>query len=607
MSAHIIYGNVSMARAHTDSGWYPVAKQVGEFVNDQAKRTDIVAAVGGEVGAGAPACFYPALAEVQINTGKVRLGHPDKVDMADELWCLEHAAAVGAMTHEAAHARHTFFDPAELVKDFGATKRIVDVITTLEEPRIEAMSIRWHPENRPFLRGCAMEIVAKDFQIGDTRYGAATAAGLLLARVDAGVLSRGEVREHRKAIRAVLGDDTLNALEPLWQRFLMLRDTDYAGQVEVAQEWLVVLGEDPENDEGLAGESMIGVPLPGSPGGSPKPGEGGDEDGEGEGDGTPQGFGDRIKAGTRKAASKMDEAMVEAAHAERRARARAEAKADADRRAEGKAEHEGASGTHGFSPDGFSHYTGVRRPRADERRAANVLGRELERLIYHDRVVIKTGAPMPPGRLRSRVAVEAAAARSAGRHFEGDMWRGKRRKRVESTTLKVGFLGDISGSMGEAQEPLASSQWVVSTAGSNIDAEVASVHFGNKVHAVAPRGYRERGVRLFRAADGWEVFRSAALTIDHELNLLDGRGARVLVIASDGVFVNAEDWLFARAFIPLAQRKGVAVIFLDFTNSMDKGSYGATVVDCAGLMPAQVATLVGRACIQEVQRMDQIE
>ena len=74
-----------------------------------------------------------------------------------------------------------------------------------------------------------MEIVGRDFHIGDTRYGAATAAGLLLARVDAKVLTKAEVRTFRTDIRKVLGDDTLDALTPLWQRFLRLADRDYEG------------------------------------------------------------------------------------------------------------------------------------------------------------------------------------------------------------------------------------------------------------------------------------------------------------------------------------------------------------------------------------------
>jgi hypothetical protein len=182
---------------------------------------------------------------------------------------------------------------------------VLDVITTLEEPRIEAQGVRHAPDDRIFFRGCALDIVSKDFHIPDSRYGAATAAGLLLARVDANVLTKTEVRGFRKDILAVLGAETLDALEPLWQRFLRLWDTDYAGMVEVAQQWLEVLGEDPEDESDLAGESMMGEPLPGAGDGEGEgegsgagegdsEGEGGEGDGEGEGDKSAEGFGDKI-------------------------------------------------------------------------------------------------------------------------------------------------------------------------------------------------------------------------------------------------------------------------------------------------------------------------
>jgi len=186
------------------------------------------------------------------------------------------------------------------------------------------------------------------------------------------------------------------------------------------------------------------------------------------------------------------------------------------------------------------------------------------------------------------------------------IWSGKRRRKVESTPLTIGFLGDISGSMSAAMEPLASSQWVVSTAGAHVDAKVASVHFGDRVHGITPAGVREKDVRLFIPADGSEAFKDAALAIDKELTLLDGRGARLLFIASDGQYVNGTDMNYAATWIPLAKRKGVAVIYLNFLGSMNPtGVAGAKVVNCFGKSPAEVAALVGKIAIAEVRKIDQ--
>jgi beta-phosphoglucomutase-like phosphatase (HAD superfamily) len=111
-------------------------------------------------------------------------------------------------------------------------------------------------------------------------------------------------------------------------------------------------------------------------------------------------------------------------------------------------------------------------------------------------------------------------------------------------------------------------------------------------------------VRLFGAWDGSEAFRDAALALDRELNLLDGSGARLVFIASDGVFVDDKHRAYAQTWVPLAQRRGVGVFFLDFTRSMGFGTYGATKIDCKGKTAAEVAQIVGRAAIKEMRRID---
>jgi hypothetical protein len=301
---------------------------------------------------------------------------------------------------------------------------------------------------------------------------------------------------------------------------------------------------------------------------------------------------------------------VEARGEERAERRKAERAADAARRAESEREHDksfgkASKGVHGFTPDGFAHLVGTRKPSADERRAAKALATALERIDYRDRAVQRKASVVPPGRLRGRMAVQADAYAEQGRDStDVAIWSSKRRVKVDSTPLTIGFAVDISGSMSAAMEPLGSTQWVVSTAGAHIDAKVATAHFGDRVHAVAPAGYRETAVRQFYPGDGSEVFKGAALALDKELNLLDGRGARILFVASDGCFVVDSEARYARTFVPLAQRKGVAVIFLDFTHDMSYGNYGAKVIDCYGKSPAEVAALVGRAAIAEVRKMD---
>ena len=84
-------------------------------------------------------------------------------------------------------------------------------------------------------------------------------------------------------------------------------------------------------------------------------------------------------------------------------------------------------------------------------------------------------------------------------------------------------------------------------------------------------------------------------------------GWTVLALDASGPALEAvRDGLGAaeERFVPLAIRKGVAVLFLDFTGYMHS-SYGATKVDCTSLSPTQVAMLVGKAAAQEMRRVDQ--
>lgn len=605
--AHIRYESGVASIAHSDAGWYDVAAQVGKHANTAARRSDITAVVSKTCGHGAPACFIPSLAELHLNTSILPFGRPERVDLSDRLWRLEHAPAVGALFHEAAHAKHTRWD-MDAFTDLGASKRMIDVIVTLEEPRIERNAVLAERDALPFIRSCAMDIVAKDFKVADTPYGASVAAGLLLARVDAGVLTKAEVAPIRTAVLDVLDADVLDVLEPLWQRFLRLYDTDYAGMVSVAREWLEALGMDPDAPEGEGEGEDDGADL----GAGALFGEG---DGDGEGDGEGEGRGcegegsskpsmsERIAARGRKIASKVDESIAESRGEERAERRRAERKADAERAAESKAPHGKAFGGHGYGSGGGAHLSGTRKPTDDERRAARRLSRQLEDLHFHDRVVHKRTTAVPPGRLRGRAAVAQAAAISDGRNYDGDLWKGKVRRVVDATPLSVGLLVDISGSMGAAMGPLASTQWVLSTAGAHIDAKVSTVHFGEKVHGVLRSGTKEKDVRLFTARDGHEAFRDAALALDRELGLLDGRGARLLVVLSDGEFVSAPHREYAEKFIPLAIRKGVAVMFLDFTGYCST-TYGATKVNVMGLSPTEVAALVGKAAADEMRRVD---
>ena len=103
--AHIKPQELSRSKIKTPSDWLGVGYEITQLVNAWSDRTDLVALLGTEAGQGAPACFLPALAEVEVNT-KVAFGEITTPNMIDDLTKrknqYEFAKAVGAIRQ-----RHT--------------------------------------------------------------------------------------------------------------------------------------------------------------------------------------------------------------------------------------------------------------------------------------------------------------------------------------------------------------------------------------------------------------------------------------------------------------------------------------------------------------------
>src|SRR6478672_3695422 len=143
------------------------------------------------------------------------------------------------------------------------TPREIDVLTMLEESRIEYWITKRNPMLKKYLRRMALEIVNKDFKVADTRYGASVGAALTVARVDAGSVSRAAGKRFGKLLREKLDLATLTGLRALWleyQRlsFDSLYDFPFYQAKRIAADWiaLVVDPDDDKNDD-LATEIMI--------------------------------------------------------------------------------------------------------------------------------------------------------------------------------------------------------------------------------------------------------------------------------------------------------------------------------------------------------------
>lgn len=581
---HLIMGEKSRFDK-TPKEWLKVGSQINDLVNEFAGRHDIVTFIGEGAGHGSPACYVPAIAEMEVNvelafgegTNPVFIG-----DLTQRKVQFDHPVAVGAVMHEAFHAKHSTLD---LLLGISKVKDsfIRLLCTMFEETRIESRAIKALPKNRAFLRACALRLVLGDLKEDEdfTARGIQAFSQLMLlslARVDAGVLDDEDVEIIHDAAVKLFGTDVLAKLRNIWCRAQRHNnDRDCQPLVKLAEEWIKVL-EDADFDPSAEGEipdwlqellkAMVGEGQPGD-------GDG-DEEGEGSGgsgSGEPGSEGEPGKGSGRGLLDDMAEDTELDAQSEANGQAVQEvreAKAEEmNAAAKESKEHQAESGKvfgRGTGPAGFSTSSRLQRerpPTAAERAAAVALSKQLEKARYRDRVVVKRSSMVPPGRLNARKAVAAAEQKSRGAEVTVETWARKQRKHTEDPTLTIGVMVDISGSMGMAMEPMASTAWILPEAARRVQGKCAMVYYGNDVFPVLKPGQHHKNVQVYNAPDGTERFDKAFKAMDGTLNLLNSTGARLLVIVSD-LYYQPHEVEAVHKWMRRCREAGVAVVIVPF-------------------------------------------
>jgi len=248
----------------------------------------------------------------------------------------------------------------------------------------------------------------------------------------------------------------------------------------------------------------------------------------------------------------------------------------------------------------YSMLRTTRKPSPDERAAAVQISRALDKAKYRDRDETEVTSIVPPGRLRTRAAVQASALRSKGLMTTAEPWRRTVRKHTDDPTLSIGVLVDISGSMSDAMEPMAVTSWVLSEAVRRVQGKAAMVYYGNDVFPTLKPGQHLDDVRIWSAPDSTEKFDKAFKAVNGALNLTWGTGARMLVVVSDGCYTSTEK-AAAREAILACARSGVAVLWLTFSESSEAryicgGSHAVLLrIDSS---PAKAAMEIGQAAAQ---------
>lgn len=567
---------------NTPPEWLGVGKAIGELVNDWSDRSDLIAYVGKGAGGIAPACYNPALAEVEVNT-EVAFGAattPMMVgDLTDRKQQFEFPKATGAILHEAFHAKFSIFDMPEAYK--ALAKDEYEALMLLEEGRIETQGV-WHkPDALNFLRACAMEIVINDTketfsESTSNTQTCATAVGLVLSRVDVGILDAEEVKTITDVVYKFLGEDVVEKLRGISEKF---RETviEFPTQAEkdlypLAKEWAKIVRDVKE--------------------------EKGEKDQEAS-----QAFAEALMEALEKASEEVaitvggqlaDQQMQEEYDEQAKAKAN-DAKEQMDNKDTAKKVFSKSTVEAGGNTN--SRLVESRKPTSAERIAAVTISKLFEKAKYRDRDAVEISSVTPPGRLRSRAIVQNAAMKSRGVVQQTEAWRRTVRKQTEDPNLTVGVMVDISGSMGDAMKPMATTAWVMSEAVRRVQGKCAMVYYGSDVFPTLKAGQHLDEVRVYSAMDSTEKFDKAFRALDGALNLLHGSGARLLVVVSDGQYTSEERG-YARTWTRKCAEAGVAVLWLPF----DSGHYARGLLDeragvvMAGVLdPVAASVEIGKA------------
>ncbi|MCX5206902.1 VWA domain-containing protein [Streptomyces sp. NBC_00237] len=557
------------ARTPAAEHWARISAALGDRLPDLAARNDVLVTCEEVTRSGAPAAFFPATAELELHQGlfgPVRPAtiHPERPGDEDR-----YPVAYGALIHEAAHAAHTKWMPPPAVRGTA----LGQAAELLEESRAERAQLGRRPQDRPYLRATVHQVVMADLHgpLGGGRWEAGVAAGLILARRDAGTLDPEETEPLEQALLPVLGADTLTALATIWAAAHTTSDTDEQAMLAHAAAWCQVLGADPV------------TPPPTACGTGPDLGE----------------VIGQITAEV--AGQETDEAHARArAQAVREAHARARAaQAAQQREAARTAEKVFAPGAAPFTPGtgrqqgGTSPVIGTRAPTPQEKAAAGQLARGLRAAAYRERTATVTMSASPPGRLNMRQALARDAQKAAGATPTATPWVRTTHRPTPTPPLRVGIAVDVSGSMQDAADPMASAAWILAkaTALTDPDSRSATIAYDRTLTALTFPGGAPAQVTTFQATGGGHRLAETVDALDAVLELSRPGTGRLLVIASDGWYA-PDEAARAAARLTHLHRAGCAVLWLGFDEDT-RPLPGATLLNLTH--PAQAIPAITRA------------
>ena len=570
----------------------------------------------------APAWYLPDANDIYIHVDEAGIKHVPEIRWYSAVGSSDPdlSRILGLFCHEAGHAAISdHMTPVQM----GA-RRHFDLLTLLEELRVENYALRRQPQARRFLRASFAIVLGNLPDEFVNKSHVVRAWAIARGRTLAGVAAADETDAVDIAARTLLDDDVVDGLTDLLQEALTLRlDQDWAKvrMVEICDEWVELVGEtaeatgcthcareaEPGEEAGTEKGDGKAKAKPtddesteedGS--GSAGSGEEGDDsessDGPGEGDGSvpggeaegtgdageidiPEGSGTWGEPGQAEydgdpeggggdLLSDEDAELMSMLARDLADLMKDEWTRDLDAVDCAKAGE--------WAQKIFGNRTRSKRltqsePTGEMRQHVVQVAQALSRLSLPTITKTAKQSEVPPGRLRSREALRASAERASGRMVTARPWKGTVRRHSTARPLVVGIATDTSGSMRWAEDGVAEFAYVWTNAGHRIGARTAAVTFGDHVHRIARPGEVMTHVERKSAVDGQEAFDFAAAALDGVLHFTTpAYAARILLVISDGQLVKDGEPDRAAEWLRRMDRAGTHVLWIgdrDWNNS----------------------------------------
>ena len=230
-----------------------LAKPTGAWRTLSAAMTAEIPAITGRpvpvacapgAGLGHPACYLPGIPVIEVD-GNLLGVSPATASPASPADRERYPVLWGALTHEGGHAAHSKVCPPPAEK-----ANWCQAAHLLEESRMEAAQLTRRPGDRRWLRATVCKLILEDFTAAGAAPGtpreAGSAAALLLARRDAGILEPAETADVAAKVEKAIGADALKRLEATWKAAHQVADDDARTMVRLARRWCRILGIDPD-------------------------------------------------------------------------------------------------------------------------------------------------------------------------------------------------------------------------------------------------------------------------------------------------------------------------------------------------------------------------